>query len=699
MKKLYPFLIMILFFLLLYGPIQAQWVKMTSPFFENISCLAANETDVFAGTPYGVFWSSDNGANWKSIGPAEGVDALGLSGQNLFTSTSSGLYLSTYDGDKWTVVKTNFPSNEIAIALKSLGSRIYAGTKSGSVFLSTDEGKDWSSVNNGIDGTVQTFAVIDTTLFAGSTDGLYVNISDTAWDKIDSGLNDSNVKALTSSGSNIYALAGYNVYRSTDGGKSWSKVNNSKIFVFGSKIAAIGSNLFVGSSSFGLFMSTDGGKTWANENKEMPDQWVKAFAVSGNNLYLGTDIDGVFLSTNKGASWNPVNHGLPTNNITSMMSIEALGASDSTIFAGTQIGVYRSVDSAKSWTKLENGLLDPQVETIAVYGKTIYVGTYSKGIFESNDNGDSWTQINNGLTNYEVMAILSTGNELYAGTYGSGVFKSTDGGEIWTAINSGMSYTNVISLAKSGTDLFAGTAYKGVFLSTDDGKSWTTINSGLTKLDINSLVFYTDKLFAGVYNGGVFQAVSNGTDWKWMPIDSGLVYNTIYKLIPLGKSLFAETQFGMCMLPSYGSSWIEIDDGLSYPYPIAFAISNTSLYVGLMEWNDEIWRRPISQLVTGVNKFSDNLSQALSLFKNYPNPFYDKTVIEYKLPVKGTVDLSIFNSKGQKVATLVNDESQTVGTHKVSWNGGNLPKGTYFYRLTEKGSRNITEAKAMVLMK
>ena len=81
-----------------------------------------------------------------------------------------------------------------------------------------------------------------------------------------------------------------------------------------------------------------------------------------------------------------------------------------------------------------------------------------------------------------------------------------------------------------------------------------------------------------------------------------------------------------------------------------------------------------------------NVPEAYTLSQNYPNPFNPQTVIHYEIPVRSHVRLSVFNTSGQKVATLVKN-SQPPGHHSLVWNGTddtgrNLASGVYLYRLS-----------------
>jgi hypothetical protein len=93
------------------------------------------------------------------------------------------------------------------------------------------------------------------------------------------------------------------------------------------------------------------------------------------------------------------------------------------------------------------------------------------------------------------------------------------------------------------------------------------------------------------------------------------------------------------------------------------------------------------------------------LEQNYPNPFNPTTTISFYLPRTSKVQLNVYNVNGQKVANLVNS-IQSIGHHSVRFDAGNLPSGTYWYKLrasctTCKG-REVTlytDVKEMILVK
>ncbi|MGH1365583.1 MAG: choice-of-anchor B family protein [Calditrichia bacterium] len=107
----------------------------------------------------------------------------------------------------------------------------------------------------------------------------------------------------------------------------------------------------------------------------------------------------------------------------------------------------------------------------------------------------------------------------------------------------------------------------------------------------------------------------------------------------------------------------------------------------------------ISEAALGID---DDLSEITSfkLIGNYPNPFNPSTTIRYSLAQQGNVTLTVFNTLGQQVRTLVST-SQNVGSHETVWNGlddagQQVGSGVYFYRLE---ADNFVQSRKMMLLK
>lgn len=96
-----------------------------------------------------------------------------------------------------------------------------------------------------------------------------------------------------------------------------------------------------------------------------------------------------------------------------------------------------------------------------------------------------------------------------------------------------------------------------------------------------------------------------------------------------------------------------------------------------------------------ANEETNALPTDVLLNQNYPNPFNPTTSISYSLPAKSHVTLSVFNSIGQEVSTLVSEEQQ-VGCYNIHFDASDLSSGIYFYSLR---TNNQVLTKKMTLVK
>lgn len=97
----------------------------------------------------------------------------------------------------------------------------------------------------------------------------------------------------------------------------------------------------------------------------------------------------------------------------------------------------------------------------------------------------------------------------------------------------------------------------------------------------------------------------------------------------------------------------------------------------------------------GTNVEELSIPQKYSLLQNYPNPFNPTTTISFTMPKSGYVNLSVYNSLGEKVSTLISKE-MSAGYHSILLDASNLNSGVYFYKLE---TENYVGVKKMLLIK
>ncbi|NOR46318.1 MAG: T9SS type A sorting domain-containing protein, partial [Candidatus Delongbacteria bacterium] len=99
---------------------------------------------------------------------------------------------------------------------------------------------------------------------------------------------------------------------------------------------------------------------------------------------------------------------------------------------------------------------------------------------------------------------------------------------------------------------------------------------------------------------------------------------------------------------------------------------------------------------TGIENNERLIIENYKLLQNHPNPFNNETIIGYALKEMNNVNISIYNSNGQFVQSLVN-EQQRKGKHSILFNANKLNSGIYYYRLKVDGV--VKDTKKMLYLR
>lgn len=179
-----------------------------------------------------------------------------------------------------------------------------------------------------------------------------------------------------------------------------------------------------------------------------------------------------------------------------------------------------SRDKGESWSRMNDGLMNLFVTTLAAGpAGDLYAGTLD-GIYRSNDQGAQWTQVNRGLTNNSINAFaFDAGGDVFVATNGGGIFRLSKVDDTWQPVNAGLGNLFVMALAGNSMGLLiAGTNGSGVFVSSD-GQSWQPVNEGLTNERIFSVAITSaGQAFAGTNGSGVFASFGMPTATEPLPL-------------------------------------------------------------------------------------------------------------------------------------------------------------------------------------
>jgi ligand-binding sensor domain-containing protein len=220
-------------------------------------------------------------------------------------------------------------------------------------------------------------------------------------------------------------------------------------------------------------------------------------------------------------------------------------------------------------------------------------------------------------------------------------------------------------------------------------------------------------------NGEIWYACSNGIakyqngTWNSYTIEDNNIPLTEIRTIAVDNS--GTAWFG-------GSQQVGIDtlkifnfDGTNFTEHTLDFTANSDVNYMTFDRNGNLWistgnaivvYNPKGDVIIKV-KNEPSMPEGFVLKQNYPNPFNPTTTISYSIPAviatqtyRGkqsvvNVTLTVYNTLGQKIATLVNKE-QAPGNYTVQFNASNLPSGVYYYRLQ---TGVFTQSRKMIVLK
>lgn len=278
------------------------------------------------------------------------------------------------------------------------------------------------------------------------------------------------------------------MYKSSDLGATWSSFakgipNNATV----SGIKQYGSKLYVATDYNGVFVSTDGQDNWVALNEEqLKGLDINCIEVEANNLIIGTLKQGIFVSKDGGLNWKT-----SEKNINS--PIRAFIRFKNKLYAGTDSGIYESIDSGNSWSHNFGQL---QILGFTILNEKIYAAT-QRGALMFDDTSANWKSI------YDGDALHDIGNDgtyIFAMTIDKQLLKTRNDGSAWENAQNGIArppnfYTNELKHIESTT---FSAQWIGIYQSADNGSSWNKLN-GLPDSTAFSTLEITDYgIIAGI---------------------------------------------------------------------------------------------------------------------------------------------------------------------------------------------------------
>ncbi|MFA6261468.1 MAG: T9SS type A sorting domain-containing protein [Bacteroidia bacterium] len=221
--------------------------------------------------------------------------------------------------------------------------------------------------------------------------------------------------ALAMLGDTLIAASDTNfIYKSWDGGISWTTVTISSQPILLNTLITIGNTMYVGTFNDGIFSSNNGGAAWKHTGANLPA--VSGIESHSGRIYASTLGDGVFIFDSISDDWVALNDSLPSYsfNVNTILSIH----NELLIGAGANGTLYRLNQNANSWgEEFYYGILRPglQIQKLMTDSNSIYAVNGSR-IIRSDDDGLNWADDKIGSHNGYSRNIYVGTTDLYTVT-------------------------------------------------------------------------------------------------------------------------------------------------------------------------------------------------------------------------------------------------------------------------------------------
>jgi photosystem II stability/assembly factor-like uncharacterized protein len=653
---------------------------------------------IFVSTVLGMYVSRDNGLNWVLMIPPgnQNDDFRGLLVHPrypniLFAGSAFGQRIKSIDGGRsWYEINTAGrtvgvddicadPNNDSVLYFVSGSMRSGLG-----VWKTTDMGENWFSIQNNMDSS-------------GTGEAIVVDKTN------------SNILYVTKS--SIDTLSNQCVYKSVDAGSTWQgitplalqgrSVKDICIWPFDHNI------VFICSRYEGVFKSTDGGLSWTPKNNGLHIKTVKTIEIDSisGTIFLGTYDDGIYKSTDEGENWLKISQGI---NLSSFRDLTFSPSPEPDIYAIGKV-CYKSADSGNTWSYFDAGIRPIQevtkLEIDKFHPSNIYVSTIhalsgfsfnETGFVISTDTGAHWEYRGTGLPgnlDYWDMAISYTdsgaGRIFLASD--SGLFYSDNLGQNWAVCQNGIPagefyYRTTVALSNDSV-IAVGSYNCMIYISNDLGASWSAATVLPGSGYLRSLTFDpTNENIIYVSNDyeGLFKSTDRGL--SWINVTNNIPSHEYLSIGGLAINpenpqniLVCSNPDGVFQSHDGGNSWETLNEGLDTSImagQLAFYTNDTSKII-FASANRSIWG--MYRTSGGVGEENSMLPERFSL-TCYPNPFNQKTILQYYLNGNAAVYLDIFDIMGRKIQRIVNEE-QASGFYRIDLSANNIPSGIYFARL------------------
>lgn len=517
-----------------------------------------------------VYETTDGGENWRAVWRGDNLARyIWIDPTNVNT-----LYVSTGIFDR-----------------EAANSDPQTNTAGGvGILKSTDGGKSWTQVNNGIEnlylGSLFMRPEDPQILIAGAGNnsypaggGIYITRDGgETWRRV-GGEHITSVEFASSNTNVAYAAGSGEFLRSEDGGKTWVSFVHPRGWGWGPEGIRPGFpidfqvdprdpyRIFVNNYGGGNFLSEDGGKTWVSASLGYTGADLRDVFVSPNNpavVYVNGR-SGPFVSRDGGVTWQGINP-VDIRDIAEGARVTLDPSNpDHVLLSSAHWGwTFESMDGGTTWRLVSN--------------------------YEGELHNSPYTNTNQKFQGFQAIAFAPSNPEIVYGGFGIwrcssdaepglcstqtilSILISKDGGHNWDRVEGsaldGLSVTEIAVHPQNAETAWASTAGGAVFFTSDGGRTWQSASTGLTDNMIADIAIdpaNPQVLYAGSASRGIFKSEDGGLSWK--SISAGMDPNEQVGSVvvdPLRSNVVyaGSWRSGVFLSEDSGKTWRLINTGL-----------------------------------------------------------------------------------------------------------------------------------------
>lgn len=540
--------------------------------------------------PGGFIYSRDAGLTWTEAKDLknEAIHAFAQSSKNpnILLAGGDGRVFISYDkGENW----KRITDEKVAFSKQLIDSAAFDPRNSNVIYIgttwrpykSTDGGKTWKLISKGMIDDSDVFAIdVDPAnpdhIVSSACSGIYESFDGgELWRKIQGIPSQSrrtkDIVRNPAKNGGVYAATTEGFWMSADNGKTWSLTSQRELEVNSITVHAEEPNkIYIATNNYGLMVSTDGGKNFNIQNGNFTSRFMQKIAADierPNRFYATTNNTAtgggfIFISDDGGLTWSPATKNLSVIRVKAF-SILQDKQNPNTLYIGTNMGIYRSLDRGGSWSPMVGAAPPATPKSKATKGKkttkpattTTAAGPKKVPVLKDSVRALSYT--------------MDDKNGILAAT-DKGLYRTYNMAQGWEKISFGEGIDEQVFAvhipAAQPTTIWAGTVRSGAIVSKDNGLTWKTIAdipSGVPISAIETDPTNADRVYVG------------STQTFYISKDGGATFLRRGGSLPVGNfnsilinpnstnEVFAASSMdirgGIYYSPDYGQTWRQLD--------------------------------------------------------------------------------------------------------------------------------------------